>query len=443
MDFQKLYDEKLITVEEAAGKVKSGDWVEYGWSMLTPYDFDQALAKRVGELEDVKIRGGVMPFAPEAVLQSENNEVYLNSWHASGLERKLINAGKGFYASIRYSELPRYIRENTEVNVGVLPVTPMDKHGNFNFGLSASHFRAIIEKAEILILEINKNIPRALGGYDNFINIKDVDFVFEGSNYPMFTIPKAKFGDVEEKVAEYVVNELVDGATLQIGIGSLPSAIGSLIGKSDLKDLGVHTEMYVDSFVELSKLGKITGNKKNINPRRQTYAFAAGTQELYDFIDDNEELMAAPVDYVNDVSVCAAHDNFMSINSALEVDLYGQVSSETAGLRHISGAGGALDFCMGAYKSKGGKSFMTLLSSRVDKEGVRHSNIVPTLKPGTQATATRANTNYVVTEQGIVNLKGKSQWERSELLISIAHPDLREDLIKQAEANGIWRKSNK
>lgn len=443
MDFQKLYQEKLISVDEAAKKVKSGDWVEYGWSMLTPYDFDQALAKRANELEDVKIRGGVMPFAPEAIMQSENNEIFLNSWHASGIERKLINNGKGFYSSIRYSELPRYVRENATIDLAVLPVTPMDKHGNFNFGISASHFRAIIETSKIVILEINKNIPRALGGYDNFVNIREVDFVFEGSNYPMFTLPKAKFGEAEQKVAEYVVKELVDGATLQIGIGSLPSAIGSLIGKSDLKDLGVHTEMYVDSFVELSKLGKITGNRKNINPRRQTYAFAAGTQELYDFIDDNEELMAAPVDYVNDVATCAAHDNFMSINSALEVDLYGQVSSETAGLRHISGAGGALDFCMGAYKSKGGKSFMTLLSSRVDKQGVRHSNIVPTLKEGSQATATRANANYIVTEQGIVNLKGKSQWERTELLIGISHPDLREDLIKQAEANGIWRKSNK
>lgn len=443
MDYQKLYSDKLITVEQAAEKVKSGDWVEYGWSMLTPYDFDQALGKRIGELEDVKVRGGVLPFLPKVIEESNNDQAFYNSWHASGIGRKIINGGRGFYSSIRYSELPRYIRENTEIDVAVLPVTPMDKHGNFNFGISASHLRAIIERAKIVILEINKNVPRALGGFDNFVNIKEVDFVYEGSNYPMFTLPKAKFGEAEERLAEYVVNELVDGATLQIGIGSLPSAIGSLIGKSDLKELGVHTEMYVDSFVELSKLGKITGNRKKLNPRRQTYSFAAGTQELYDFIDDNEELMAAPVDYVNDVSICAAHDNFMSINSALEVDLYGQVSSETAGLKHISGAGGALDFCMGAYKSKGGKSFITLLSSRVDKEGVRHSNIVPTLKPGSQATATRANTNYIVTEQGIVNLKGKSQWERTELLIGIAHPDLRDDLIKQAESNGIWRKSNK
>lgn len=443
MDFKKLYDEKLITVDEAAQKVKSGDFVEIGWSMLTAYDFDQALSKRVDELEDLDIRGGVSPLMPETVLKGHENNIVLDSWHSSGLERKMIDEGLGFYASIRYSELPRYIRENTRVDVGVLPVTPMDKHGNFNFGLSASHFRAIVEAAEILILEVNENIPRALGGFDNFVNIQDVDYVFEGSNYDMFTLPKASFGEEEEKVASYVVDELVDGATLQIGIGALPSAIGSLIGKSDLKDLGVHTEMYVDSFVELSKLGKITGNKKNINPRRQTYAFAAGSQELYDYIDDNEILMAAPVDYVNDVSVCAAHDNFMSINSAMQVDLYGQVSSETVGLRHISGAGGAQDFCMGAYKSKGGKSFMTLLSSRVDSKGVRHSNIVPTLAPGSQATVTRANTHYVVTEQGIVNLKGKSQWERTEALISIAHPDLRDDLIKQADKNGIWRKSNK
>jgi butyryl-CoA:acetate CoA-transferase len=412
--------------------------------MLVPVDFDKALAKRVDELKDVVVRSGVIPFMPEVIANDKNGNITYNTWHSSGIERKLVNQGKAFYQPIKYSEIPRYLRDgSTKVNVAVIPTTPMDKHGNFNFGLSASHTRALIEAADTVILEINKNIPRALGGFDNFVNIRDVDYLYESSNYEMFTLPSAKFGEAEEKVAEFVVNELVDGACLQISIGSLPSAIGTLIGKSDLKDLGVHTEMYVESFMELTKLGKITGNKKNINPRRQTYAFAAGSKEFYDFIDDNEELMAAPVDYVNCEETVQQLDNFMSINSALEVDLFGSVSSETSGFRHISGSGGALDFMLGAYKSKGGKSFVTLLSSRVDKEGVRHSNIVPFLKAGTQPTGTRANTNYVVTEQGIVNLKGLSQWERTEQLIGIAHPDLRDDLIKEAEKIGIWRKSNK
>ena len=444
MDFKELYKEKLITADKAASFVKSGDWVDYSWCMLTPLDFDRALSKRVDELEDVNIRGGIVPYVPEVIAKDTKNHFTFNTWHASGIGRKIVNQGHGFYASIKYSELPRYVRENVDaINVGVIPTTPMDRHGNFNFGLSSSHLRAVIEKADIVIVEVNKNIPRALGGFDNFVNIRDIDYVIESTNYPMFTLPKATFGEEEKRVAEYVVRELVDGSCLQIGIGSLPSAIGSLLCESDLKDLGVHTEMYVDSFVDLSKAGKITGNKKNINPRRQTYAFAAGSEELYEFLDDNEELMSVPVDYANDIDVIAAHDNFMSINSALKVDLYGQVSSETVGNRHISGAGGAQDFMLGAYRSKGGKSFITLLSSRLDKEGKRHSNIVPNLDMGSQATGTRANANYIVTEQGIVNLKGQSQWQRTEKLISIAHPDLRDELIKEADKIGIWRKSNK
>lgn len=444
MDFQKLYEEKKISVEEAVKLVKDGDWVDLGWSVLTPKDFEKALADRAEELYDVNVRAGVVPFMPAiASADPEAKHITYNSFHTAGGERKMVNSHKSFYIPIKYSEVPRYFRENLDkASVAVITTTPMDKFGNFNFGLSSSHTIAMLEAADKIVVEVNENVPKALGD-QTFINVRDVDFVVESSNYAMPALPKGKFGEIEKTVAKFVVNEIVDGSTLQLGIGALPAAIGSLIADSDLKDLGVHSEMYADAFVDLTKAGKINGKRKTRDRFKQTYAFAMGTQEMYDFIDNNEELMAAPVEYVNDVDVIASFDNYMSINSALEIDLYGQISSESSGFRHISGAGGAMDFMIGAHRSKGGKSFITLLSSRVDKDGKRSSNIVPGFKSGTQATGSRANAHYIVTEQGIVNLKGKSTWQRAEALISIAHPELRDELIKEAEKNGIWRKSNK
>ena len=447
MDYKKLYEEKLITAKEAAAMVKDGDWIEMGWAALTPVDFDKALAARVDEVKDVKVRGGVVPYMPYVGAADPTGEhITYHSWHASGTERKLINNNKygAYFMPIKYSELPRYLAENADkAAISVIQVSPMDKHGNFNFGISASHTIASFQNSDKIILEINENVPRALGGFENFINIKDVDYVYESSNYPMLTLPSAKFGEEELKAAKYVVDILRDGDTIQLGIGGLPNAIGSQIAKSDLKDLGVHSEMYVDAFREMALAGRITGLKKNIDIGRQTYAFAAGSQELYDYIDDNEELMAAPVDYVNDVGVVASLDNFVSINTVLQVDLWGQISAESVGTKHISGAGGALDFVLGAYRSKGGRSIISLISSRVNKDGKRISNIVPTFAPGTQATAVRSNTHYIATEQGIVNFKGLTTWQAAEALVSLAHPENRDELIKQAEELGIWRNTNK
>jgi acyl-CoA hydrolase len=222
----------------------------------------------------------------------------------------------------------------------------------------------------------------------------------------------------------------------------MPNAVGMLIADSDLKDLGVHTEMYVDAFVDLTIQGKINGSRKNIDRFRQVFAFGAGTQKLYDFVNNNPQVMSCPVDYINDVRRVAMIDNFVSINNAIEIDLFGQVSSESSGTKQISGTGGQLDFVMGAYLSKGGKSFICL-SSTFGKTGERKSRIVPTLAPGSITTVSRSCTQWVVTEFGKVNLKGKNAWQRAESLISIAHPDFRDELIKEAEKMKIWRNSNR
>ena len=216
-----------------------------------------------------------------------------------------------------------------------------------------------------------------------------------------------------------------------------------MICDSDRRDLGVHTELYVDAFVDMSLAGKINGSKKNVDKGRQVYAFAMGSQRTYDFLDNNPECMSTPVDYTNNMFVIASIDNFISINNAIDIDLYGQVNAETAGYRNISGAGGQLDFVLGAYNSRGGKSFICCSSVHKNQDGTLSSRILPLLDKGSVVTDTRANPQYIVTEYGMVNLKGLSTWERAEALISIAHPDFRDELVKNAEEMHIWRKSNK
>lgn len=445
MDYKKLYVQKLTTPEKAVKAVRSGDWVDYGWCTNHPVALDSALARRKDELRDVKVRGGVTMWMPEIAKADDAGEHFTwHAWHMSGVDRKITAKGMGYFTPMRYSELPRFYRESVEVDVAMLQVTPMDEHGNFNFGLAASHLADMLERAGTVIVEVNRNLPWVNGLNGCEINIKDVDMVVEGDNPSV-----AELGaggpptEVDRAVAELIVPEIPNGACLQLGIGGMPNTIGAMIAQSDLKDLGVHTEMYVDAFVDIVKAGKITGKYKNLDKGRQVFAFGAGTQELYDYVNHNPEVMGAPVDYTNDVRVIAQLDNFISINNAVDVDLFGQVNAESAGLKHISGTGGQLDFVLGAYLSKGGKSFICLSSTMIGKDGHLRSRIVPTLTNGSITTDPRSAVHYLVTEYGMVNLKGASTWERAEKIISIAHPDFREELIAQAEKMGIWRRSNR
>ncbi len=445
MSFQDEYKQKLVTADEAVKVVKSGDWVDYGWCNGTPDALDKALARRTDELKDVKLRGGIL-LKPLAVFEREDAGEHFcwNSWHMSGIERKLIARGCSYYSPIRYSELPRYYRDGNCSDVVMIVCAPMDKHGYFNFGPNASHLAAACEMAKTVIVEVNENMPRCLGGFENSVHIDDVDYIVEGENPPIGELGAGgPATDVDKAVAKLIVDQIPNGACLQLGIGGMPNAVGSMIAESDLKDLGVHTEMYVDAFVDIAKAGKINGSKKSIDRYRQTYGFGCGTKKMYDYLDENPEMMSAPVSYTNDIRSIAALDNFISINNCVDIDLFGQISSESSGTKQISGAGGQLDFVLGAYLSNGGKSFICCSSTFTDKAGEMHSRIRPTLSNGSIVTDTRANTHYVVTEYGMVNVKGMSTWQKAEALISIAHPDFRDELIAEAEKMHIWRRSNK
>ncbi len=441
-----MYQEKLVSAEKAASVIKSGDWVDYGWTTATPVAVDKTIAKRLPELTDVNFRGGILMWVPE-IFKIENPAEHMtwNSWHMGGIERKAIAQGFSYYAPIRYSELPRYYRESqNKPDVAVFQVSPMDEHGFFNFGPNASHMAAVCETSKVVIVEVNENMPVCFGGTEEGVHISHVDMIVEGDNPAIAEMGgAAAASDVDEAVAKLILEEIPDGACLQLGIGGMPNAVGALIAKSDLKDLGVHTEMYVDAFVDIANAGKITGARKNIDKGRQVYAFGAGTKKLYDYLNKNPECMSAPVDYTNDVRTISALDNFMSINNAVDLDLFGQVNAESAGIKHISGAGGQLDFVLGAYLSKGGKSFICCSSTFKKKDGTLESRIVPTLAPGSIVTDTRANIHYLVTEYGKVNLKGLSTWQKTEAIISVAHPQFRDQLIAEAEKMHIWRASNK
>ncbi len=443
-ELMSIYRSKLRSPDEVAQMVKNDDWVDYGWSVGHSHAVDKALAARAGELKGVKVRGGVTLWMPEIFkVENPGDHFTWNSWHCTGVDRKIIEMGCGYYSPLCYSEMPRYYRENVDpIALATCQVSPMDKHGFLNFGPSASHQRATFENSRIKVVEVNTNLPRCLGGSCESIHVSEVDFIVETDNPGLPQLASAAPTEVDEMVARLIVEEIPNGACLQLGIGGMPNAVGLMIARSDLKDLGVHTEMYVDAFVDMTEAGKITGALKPIDRYRQAFAFGAGTQKLYDFIDDNPSICSRTVDYTNDPYTVAKFDNFISINNAVEIDLFGQINAESSGVKHISGTGGQLDYVQGAYLSKGGKSFICL-SSSYGKQGTAKSRIVPTLSPGGIVTDPRTRAHWVVTEFGKFNLKGKSVWERAEGLINLAHPDFRDDLIKAAEEMKIWRPNNR
>lgn len=437
----KEYEKKCVTAEEAVKVIRSGDWVEFGWGASYAGLLAEAINRRKEELQDVNMRGGVI-LKPLPFIENDPKGEHFtwNSMHMGGYERKLASKGLAYYIPIKYSEVPRYIRENSRTDVVAIQVAPMDAHGNFNFGVSISHYGAAIEKARVVIVEVNEDMPKVHGGYEHTVPISKVDYIVEAGNAGLPVLPSAAPSGIDKMIADHVLSEIRDGACIQLGIGGMPNALGKMIAESDLKDLGVHTEMLVDGFVDMVEAGRVTGMRKNIDKGRMAFSFAAGSQKLYDFMQDNPAIAAYPVDYTNHPFIASKIDQLISINSAVEIDLSGQVCSETAGPKIISGSGGQLDFVEGAYNSKGGKSFICLPSTYKDNNGKLHSRIKGMMTLGSVITDTRAGVHYVVTEYGKINLKGMSSWQRAEALISIAHPDFREELVSEAKELKIWRK---
>lgn len=437
------YRAKLRTPEQAVQAVKSGDWVDYTTALGFPILLDAALAKRRDELTDVKIRGNLI-FGPIQTVECDptREHFFYNTWHCSGYERKLCDRGLCNYIPMIFRNVTAYYRHFLTVNVAMMCVTPMDKHGYFNLSCAAGIARGILETADIIILEVNENLPRIFGGFDESIHISEVDYVVEGPHEPLPQFPIAKPTEEDVKIADLIVPHIVDGATLQLGIGGMPNMVGARLAQSDVKDLGMHTELCGDAYYELYKAGKLTNNRKTLQRGKGVTGIVFGSQALYDWADQNPGLVVEPLEYVNAPETIAQLDNMISINNCIAVDLYGQVCAESAGLRHISGTGGQLDYLTGAAMAHGGKAFICMTSSFVDASGSRRSRVLPHFN-GDIVTDPRSQAYYIVTEYGAVNLAGRSTWERAELLVSIAHPDFREELIAAAEKQKIWRKSNR
>jgi butyryl-CoA:acetate CoA-transferase len=439
------YASKKRTAEEAVKLIRSGDWVEYTFCHGIPTALDHALAARKDELDDVKIRW-MLALRPLEVVKAdpEQQTFTFSCWHFSGLDRKYFDQGMVHYCPMIYRSKPRHYREHLEVDVCMVATPPMDKHGYFNFSLFNSATRAQVEKAKTVIVEVNENLPVCLGGRDECVHISEVDAVVEGPNPSLVELPRLAPTDVDKAIARLIVEQMRDGSTIQFGIGGMPDTIGRMLCESDLKDLGMHTEMLVDAYFDLFDGGKLTNRCKNIDRGKGTFAFCVGGRSLYEWADGNPGLASYPVDYTNDPCVIAANDNVVAINGCVEVDLYGQVNSESAGTRQISGTGGQLDFTTGAYMSRGGKAFLCLASTYTDKKtGQLHSRVRPTLPGGSTVTTPRSQSPYIVTEFGIADLHGRSTWERAERVIEIAHPQFREELVREAQKMKIWKRSNK
>lgn len=436
---------RVKSAEEAVQIVKSGDVVHYGEHAMNSRVLDEALARRTDELEGVTIIAGCCPFIPQTVLSDQLRKHFIyNDWHFSSASRKLHDKDLCNYIPQTYHEGPSFYERNyLRVDVAFITVTPPDKHGYVNLGTSNSSTHTICDIAKIVIAEVNESVPWCLGGLRETMHVSEIDYLVQGDNRPLIELPEIPVSETDNKIAETILGQIEDGACLQLGIGAMPNAVGAIIAQSDLKDLGIHTEMLVDSFVDMYEAGRISGLRKQIDKGKMVYTFAMGTNKLYEFLDNNPVCASYPADYTNDPAIIGRNDNVIAVNNAIEVDLYGQVASESSGVRQISGTGGQLDFIMGAYKSKGGKGLICLTSTYVDSNGHTRSRIKPTLNPGTIVTVPRSITQYIVTEYGIAMLKAKSTWERAEALINIAHPQYRDDLIKEAEKNKIWVKSNK
>jgi len=426
-----------LSAAEAAALVRSGQWLDYGAGLGQPDVFDRALAQRAAQLRDVKIRA-CLSVKPRAVLEADpaGEHFHWFNWHFSGYDRKQHDAGLCNYIPLHLGEVPDYYRRFIDPpDIVILKTCPMDADGYFNFSGANFWHRALVERARIVIVEVSRGLPYVCGPHSG-VHRSEVDFVIEGDHVGAAELPNPPPCEVDRAVARQIATEIEDKACLQVGIGGMPNAVCALLLESGIRNLGVHTEMLTDGIIDLYKAGCITGAAKQLDPGRIVCTFALGSRALYETIDRNPDFLSCPVDYTNLPHVIMQNDRVVSINNTTQMDLQGQAASESDGHRHISGTGGQCQFVRGAYASKGGKTFICLAST-YEKRGVRKSRIVLDLTPGNIVTTPRSDVMYVVTEYGMVNLKGKSVADRARAMISIAHPDFREALEREAREHHL------
>ena len=424
MNWQEIYKSKLTTAEEAVSHIKSGDRVVNGHATGEPQELLRAIVANKESYQNVEIVHMVAMGKAEYCLPENARHFVHNSFFAGGTSRKAIEEGRAKFTPCHFSMIPSMFDTALPVDVTICLLSPPDEHGYCSFGISVDYTKPAAEKSRLVIAEVSPHMPRTLG--HSFIHVSQIDHIVETETKPIVLNP-AKINPVDEAIGRNCGELDRDGDCLQLGIGGLPDAV--LASLKDKKDLGIHTEMFSDGVVDLFHQGVINCKKKNFHNGKMVATFFMGTEKLYNFVHNNPIVEMFPVDYTNNPSIISRNDNMVSINSAIQVDFTGQVVSDTIGYRQFSGSGGQLDFVRGAQWSKGGRSILAF-SSTAAKGTV--SRIVSHIDEGSSVTTPRTDVHYIVTEYGIANLRGKSVPERAKALISIAHPDFREELEREA-----------
>jgi acetyl-CoA hydrolase len=425
---------RIISADDATKLVKSGNRVFLTGNCSTPEVFSQALAARYHEVTSVEIVQLLDLGAGEFFTADMADHIRLNSLFISGKVRPAVNDGLAEFTPIFLSEIPGlFINGRLVLDVAVIQVTPPDRHGYCSYGVEVGVTKSAAEHAGLVIAEVNPRMPRTLG--DSFIHVSQIDYFIE-VNYPLPEIKPEPASPVQERIARYIAELVPDGATLQTGIGGIPDAV--LRRLTNHKNLGIHTELFSDGVMEMIERGVITCQAKTLHPGKVIAGFVLGTQTLYDYIHDNPIIELHPTEYVNDPFIIAQNQKMVSINSALEVDLTGQVCADSIGSRFYSGVGGQVDFVRGAARSKGGMTFIALPSTAKNDTMTR---IVPQLKPGAGVTTTRNDVHFVATEYGVADLYGRTISERVQALINVAHPRFREELEAYAHQQNYLSRS--
>ncbi len=420
------YKKKLCSIEEAVSTVKSNDRVYISGNAATPFRLTEALSHRKGELKNVEITH-VLLLGDDPLSRPGMEEHFRhNSLFVGPADRAAINDGRADYTPVFLYEIPQlFYHDLLPLDIAFLHVSPPDEHGFVSLGVECLASKAAVDTAKLVIAQVNDRMPRTLG--DSFVHVSRFAKMAEVSDeLPELKIPP--FTEVEKKIGGNIAELVDDGCTLQLGIGGIPNA--ALKAMFSKRDLGIHTEMVSDGIVEAINAGVITGRKKTLHPGKVIATFYFGTKELYDFVDNNPIFETHPTDYTNHPFIVGQNERMIAINSAIEVDLTGQVCSDSIGTRIYSGFGGQVDFIRGAAQSKGGKPIIALPSSAKNDT---ISKIVPTLQLGAGVVTTRADVHYVVTEYGTAYLHGKNLKERAKALIGIAHPNFRAQLEEAAK----------